>query len=98
MSTNDQNGEDQGRAARLTAYALGQLDSSERAEVEAELAAAPKAQEPKIQEVVRIERALAAELRKTAQQGPTPARSAALRQAVERRLQELEADRPPSPL
>ncbi|MGA2618304.1 MAG: hypothetical protein ABSF26_11885 [Thermoguttaceae bacterium] len=86
MSTNDQNGEDQRRAARLTAYALGQLGSSEQAAVEAELAASPQARE-----AVRAERALAAQLRTAAHNWPLPERSAGLRQAVERRLRELEA-------
>ena len=94
MSTNiESNGEDQGRAARLTAYALGQLGPAERAEVEAELAASPKAQE-----AVRAERALADQLRKAAQQIPLPERSIELRRAVDRRLQELESAAAPSPI
>ena len=40
-SNNENNGEDERRAARLTAHALGQIDPAERAEIEAELAADP---------------------------------------------------------
>jgi hypothetical protein len=85
MNMSNPNGEDSRRAARLTAHALGQVDPPERAEVEAELSASAKARE-----TVRIEQALAAQLRKAAQQAPLPERSAELRKAVERRLQELQ--------
>ena len=95
MNTNDQNqdnGQDERRAARLTAHALGQVDSAERAEVEAELAADPKAQE-----AIQAERAFATELRRALDEAPTPERSADLREAVERRLQELEKASPAAP-
>ena len=46
---------------------------------------------PKAQEALRADKTLAAQLRKAAQQMPMPERSAELRKAVERRLQELEA-------
>ena len=95
MSTNDQNqdnGQDERRAARLTAHALGQVDSAERAEVEAELAV-----NPEMMKTIREERAFATELRRALDEAPTPERSAELREAVERRLKELEKTPPAAP-
>ena len=75
------NGEDQRQAARLTAYALGQTDFPERAEIEAELAASLEARK-----AVEATRALAARLQEAARAAPLPERSAGLRAALEREL------------
>ena len=86
MSTNhEHNGEDELQAARRTAHALGQTEGAEHAEVAAELAASPQAR----QEVEAVE-ALAAQLKEVAREAPRPEPSPALREAVERRLAELE--------
>jgi len=73
-------------AARLTAYALGQLEGQEQAEVERELAASPAARQ-----TVESVRAMASHLRVAAQQEASSGPSASLRAAVLRRLDELEA-------
>ena len=87
MSTNHEfNGEDEIQAARRTAHALGQTQGAERGEVAAEMAASPQV----YQEVEEVE-ALAARLKKAAHEAPQPEPSPALREAVERRLAELEA-------
>ncbi len=78
--------DDQDREARLTAYALGQLDSQERAAVEAELAASEKAREE-----VRTTRVLANYVYEAACRDQSIRPSPALRQEVEERLRELEA-------
>ena len=86
MSTNhEHDGEDELQAARRTAHALGQTEGAEHAEVAAELAASPQAR----QEVEAVE-ALAAQLKEVAREAPRPEPSPALREAVERRLAELE--------
>ena len=86
MTTNHQHdGEDELQAARRTAHALGQTTGAEQAEVAAELAASPQAR----QEVEAVE-ALAAQLKEAAREAPQPGPSPALREAVERRLNELE--------
>ena len=86
MNTNHEHGgEDELRAARRTAYALGQTQGAEQAEVAAELAASPRAR----QEVEAVE-ALAARLKEAAREAPQPGPSPAIREAVERRLAELE--------
>ena len=75
------------RAARLTAYALGQLDEPERAAVEAELAASEEAGE-----AVRSARLLAGHVYEATCRDLSLGRSAGLREAVEERLDAL--DRP----
>ncbi len=85
-SNNENNGEDERRAARLTAHALGQTDTAERAALEAELAA-----NPLDMKTVREERAFATDLRRAVEHDAAPERSPELREAVERRLKELEA-------
>ena len=86
MTTNhEHDGEDEIQAARRTAYALGQTEGAEQAEVAAELAASPQAR----QEVEAVE-ALAARLKEAAREAPQPEPSPALREAIERRLAELE--------
>ncbi len=86
MTTNyEHDGEDELRAARRTAHALGQTEGAEEAEVAAELAASPQAR----QEVESVE-ALAARLKEAAREAPQPEPSPALRETVERRLGELE--------
>ena len=86
MSTNhEHDGEDELQAARRTAHALGQTEGAEAAEVAAELAASPQAR----QEAEAVE-ALAARLKEAAREAPLPEPSPALREAVERRLTELE--------
>ena len=81
----EQNGEDETQAARRTAYALGQTAGAEQAEVAAELAASPQAR----QEAEAVE-ALAARLKEAALKAPQPEPSPVIREAVERRLAELE--------
>ncbi|MCR4413464.1 MAG: von Willebrand factor type A domain-containing protein [Thermoguttaceae bacterium] len=73
-------------AARLTAYALGQLDGPERAEVEAELAAS----EESLQAVATL-RTVAGALVEATRHDLSSGRSPALREAIERRLDELDA-------
>ena len=73
--------------AQLTAYALDQLSDQERAEVEAKLARSDKAR----QEVDET-RTLAGHVREANRRHPSPGPSAALRGAVEQRLNELEAE------
>ncbi len=88
MTTNqdhEHDGEDELQAARRTAHALGQTDGAEQAEVWAELASSPQAQ----REVEAVQ-ALAARLKEVARKAPRPEPSPALREAVERRLAELE--------
>ena len=86
MTTNyEHDGEDELQAARRTAHALGQTEGAEQAEVAAELAASPQAR----QEVEAVE-ALAARLKEAAREAPQPEPSPALREAIERRLAELE--------
>ncbi len=86
MSTNhEHDGEDEGRSARRTAHTLGQTLGAEEAEVAAELAASPQAR----QELEAVE-ALAARLKEAARAAPRPEPSPALREAIERRLAELE--------
>lgn len=80
-------------AARLTAYALGQLEAEEQAEIERELAASPAARQ-----TVESVRKLADHLRAAAQADTVGGPSAALRAAILCRLEELEAtDAVPSP-
>lgn len=80
-------------AARLTAYALGQLEAEEQAEIERELAASPAARQ-----TVESVRKLADHLRAAAQADTVGGPSAALRAAILCRLDELEAtDAVPSP-
>ncbi len=86
MSTNhEHDGEDEVQAARRTAHALGQTEGAEQAEVAAELAGSPQAR----REVEAVE-VLAAQLKEAAREAPRPEPSPALREAVERRLAELE--------
>ena len=86
MSTNhEHDGEDELQAARRTAHGLGQTGAAEQAEVAAEMAASSQAR----QEVEEVE-ALAARLKEAAREAPQPGPSPALREAVERRLAELE--------
>lgn len=73
-------------AARLTAYALGQLEGQERAEVEHELAASPTARQ-----TVESIRALADHLVEATRGDTAAGPSASLRAAVFGRLDELEA-------
>ena len=67
--------------ARLTAYALGQLDEAGRAAVERVLAASPE-----VQKTVDDLRALAARVAEARREQPCPKPSPALRAAVENRL------------
>ena len=86
MSTNHKHdGEDELQAARRTAHALGQTEGAEQAEVAAEMAASPQVR----QEVEDVQ-ALAARLKEAARAVPQPEPSPALREAVERRVTELE--------
>jgi hypothetical protein len=86
MSTNHElNGEDELRAARRTAFALGQIEGAEQAEVAAEVAASPQAREE-----VEAVQDLAVRLNEATQAVSQPEPSAALREAVQRRLAELE--------
>src|SRR5208337_2175732 len=86
MSTNhEHDGEDELHSARRTAYALGQTEAAEQAEVAAEQAASEQARH----EVEAIQ-ALAARLKEAALEAPQPEPSPALREAIERRLAELE--------
>ncbi|MGA2255805.1 MAG: hypothetical protein ABSG53_14260 [Thermoguttaceae bacterium] len=86
MTTNhEHDGEDELLAARRTAHALGQTEGAEQAEVAAELAASPQAR----QEVEAVQ-ALAARLKEAAREAPQPEPSPAMREAIERRLSELE--------
>jgi len=73
------------RAARLTAYALGQLDEPERSAVEAELAASEQAGE-----AVQSARLLAGHVYEATCRDLSLGRSAGLREAVEERLDALE--------
>jgi Ca-activated chloride channel family protein len=84
-----QNGEDDGRAARLTAYALGQLDAQEQAAVESEIAASAEGRT-----MVDAIRTLSLQVREAAGKGRMPERSSRLRDAVEARLRQLEAMEP----
>jgi len=77
--------DDQQREARLTAYALGQLDEQERAAVEAELAASEKAREE-----VRTTRVLANYVYEATCRDQSLRPSPGLRLAVEERLRQLE--------
>jgi anti-sigma factor RsiW len=87
MSVNrHESNEAEAHAARLTAYALGQLDEPERAEVEAELAASDDSRQ-----TVATLRTVAGALVEATRHDLSPGRSATLRQAVEKRLDELEA-------
>jgi autotransporter-associated beta strand protein len=85
MTDHERNGEDETQAARRTAYALGQLSETERAEVSAELAASPQARE----EAEAIQ-AIAARLSEATRTSRQPDPSPELREALERRLTELE--------
>ncbi len=86
MTTNhEHDGEDEIQAARRTAHALGQTEGAEQVEVAAEMAASPQV----YQEVEAVE-ALAARLKKAAGEAPQPEPSPALREAIERRLAEIE--------
>jgi hypothetical protein len=85
MTHHEQNGEDELQAARRTAYALGQTEGAEAAEVQAELAASPQA----TQEAEAVA-SLAARLKEAAQAVRQPVASPALREAIERRLTELQ--------
>ena len=85
MTNHEHDGEDELQAARRTAHALGQSEGAEQAEVAAELAASPQAR----LEVEAVE-ALAARLKEAAREAPQPEPSPALREAIERRLAELE--------
>ncbi len=69
--------------ARLTAYALGQLDEAERAAVEAVLANSDEARK-----FVAETAALAGHVQQAYQQAPNPALSPSIRAAVEKRLTE----------
>ena len=74
MTTNhEHDGEDELKAARRTAHALGQTDGAEQAEVWAELASSPRAQ----REVEAVQ-ALAARLKEAARKAPQPECSPAL--------------------
>ena len=73
--------------ARLTAYALGQLDEAERAEVESLLADSDEARR-----FVAETAALAGQVREAYQQTPLPAASPSLRAAVEQRIAEKVSD------
>jgi Ca-activated chloride channel family protein len=84
-SNHHQPSDEELRAARLTAYALGQLDEPERAALEAELAASDEAREG-----VRITRLLAGHVYEAALRDPSPTSSAGLREAVDGRLRQLE--------
>ena len=81
----EHDGEEELQAARRTAHALGQTEGVEQAEVEAELAASPQAR----QEAEAVQ-ALAARLKEAARAAPQPEPLPALREAVQRRLTELE--------
>ncbi len=84
MNTNPENHDSQEiDEARLTAYALGQLDETERAEVESLLAESDEARR-----FVAETAALAGHVREAYQQTPVPAASPSLRAAVERRMTE----------
>ena len=84
-NNHEHDGEDELQAARRTAHALGQTEGAEKAEVAAELAASPQAR----QEVEAVE-ALAARLKEAAREAPQPEPSPTIREAIERRLAELE--------
>jgi len=86
MTNHEYNGEDELLAARRTAYALGQTEGAEAAEVTAELVTSEQAR----QEVEAIQ-ALAARLKEAARTVRQPEPSTAIREAVERRLDELES-------
>jgi Ca-activated chloride channel family protein len=77
--------DDEIRAARLTAYALGELGEHERAAAEAELAASEEAAG-----AVRSDRLLAGYVYEATCRDLSPGRSASVREAVEKRLDELE--------
>ena len=77
------------KQARLTAYALGQLDASERAAVEVELAASPEAR-GFVDEI----RALAGHVQEAARREPLPPPSPTLRDKLGTRLDELEGGPP----
>jgi len=79
--------------ARLTAYALGQLDERERAAVERDLARADKERGEKARQAVEQIRALAGHIQEAARLDPGPPPSASLREAVERRLSQLEDEK-----
>ena len=98
MSTNhEHNGEDELQAARRTAHALGQTEGAERAAVEGEMAASPH-----VAAEIKAVEALADRLKAAAQAAPPVEPSAELREAVARRLDELESaaakPSPPAPL
>ena len=67
--------------ARLTAYALGQLDEAEQAEVESLLAESAEARK-----FVAETAALAGHVREAYQQSPQPAANPSIREAVEKRM------------
>lgn len=79
-------------AARLTAYALGQLEGHERAEVERELDASPIARQ-----TVESIRALADHLVEATRADSSGGPSASMRAAILRRLDELEVAEAASP-
>ena len=86
--TNDNHNPDKAERveAQLSAYALGQLDSEERAKVEAVLARSEGARR-----FVDHTRAIGRELAEANARYPAPAASPALREAVEKRIAELPA-------
>ncbi len=89
MNANHRAPADDHRAAQLTAYALGGLDSAERATVEGEVAASDEARDE-----VRIARVLASHVARTVSQDHSLAPSVALRDAIEERLLQPGAPRP----
>ena len=76
--------EEEVRAARLTAHALGQTDEAERAKIEAEMAVSAQ-----VRQEVEAVRSLAGQLKAAVAAAPQPGPSAGLREAIQRRLSEI---------